>query len=136
MFKQPSVVYVEDDADSREVMQLVLVDIMQLRHVTILENSAEFMSQVQALTPQPDLVLLDIHVRPYDGFQMLDMLRAQPEFAQVPVVALTASVMSEEIQLLKDAGFDSVIAKPVDMDILPELLERVLRGEHLWRIIQ
>jgi CheY-like chemotaxis protein len=136
MSNQPSVVYVEDDAGSREIMELVLIDLMQLRHVTILEDSTDFMSRIEALMPQPDLILLDIHVRPYNGFQMLEQLRAQPRFAHAPVVALTASVMSEEIQLLKDAGFDSVIAKPVDMDTLPELLERVIRGEQLWRITQ
>lgn len=132
----PAVLYVEDDALSREVIQTTLRFEMQLQHIAIFEDSADFVARVQALDPKPDIVLLDIHVRPLNGFEMLDALRQMDGFQQIPVAALTASVMNEEVQRLRDAGFNGVIAKPVDQDLLPEILNRLLRGEIIWRIAE
>jgi CheY-like chemotaxis protein len=66
---------------------------------------------------------------------MLEMIRERPEFDHVPVVALTASVMNEEVQQLKRAGFNGVIAKPIDVDTFPDILQRILDGETVWRIV-
>ena len=64
----------------------------------------------------------------------LEMLRQHNTFKNVPVVALTASVMNEEIHRLKEVGFNGVIAKPVDMDTFPDVVNRLLSGEEIWRI--
>lgn len=131
----PAVLYVEDDPQSREIMYLLLVDQMDLSSVTIYEDSANFVEKVTALNPKPDVILLDIHVRPYTGFEMLKMLRALPQFADTPILALTASVMNEEIHQLKTAGFNGVIAKPLDLDSFPQILGRVLEGETVWYVV-
>jgi CheY-like chemotaxis protein len=81
------------------------------------------------------VILLDIHVRPYTGFEMLEMLRNHPDYRTTPVVALTASVMNEEIIHLRQAGFNGVIAKPVDIDAFPKILERIMRGEAFWNVV-
>ncbi len=130
----PVVLYVEDDSQSRMVMRMLLKGRMGLPHVTIFEDSSDFMTRVQQLDPRPDVIFLDIHVQPHDGFTMLEMLRQQPEFRHIPVVALTASVMNEEVQKLRVAGFDSCLAKPVDISSFPDLLAQILSGESVWRI--
>ena len=135
MNPSPVVLYVEDDPRSRRVIELVLTREMLLEHVTILEDSTDFVKRVHALTPKPDVILLDIHVKPHSGFEMLKMLRAMNGFANIPIVALTASVMNEEVQRLREVGFHSVIAKPIDVDTFPSLLQRIARGESIWRII-
>jgi CheY-like chemotaxis protein len=134
MSHQPVVLYVEDDAKSRKVMSLLLKGRLGLQHVTILEDSTDFMSQVAALDPQPDVIFLDIHMKPYDGFEMLQMLRNCAEFNQTPIVALTASVMNEEVQRLQTSGFDGCLAKPIDLNTFPETFNRILNGEAVWRI--
>jgi two-component system sensor histidine kinase TorS len=53
-----------------------------------------------------------------------------------PIVALTASVMNEEVEQLKDAGFNGVIPKPIDMDGFPDLIEAILDGKDVWRVIK
>jgi DNA-binding NarL/FixJ family response regulator len=50
----------------------------------------------------------------------------------VAVVALTASVMYEEVRRLRDAGFDGVIAKPINFDTFPAALDRILSGGQVW----
>jgi CheY-like chemotaxis protein len=131
-----TVLYVEDDQQSREIMQLLLQMEMGLTNINIFADSSDFITRVLVIQPKPDVILLDIHLRPHDGFEMLSMLRQQPTFAAVPIVALTASVMNEEVQKLKNAGFNGVIAKPIDVDTFPGLLSRILHGESIWRIIE
>jgi CheY-like chemotaxis protein len=135
MNQNPVILYVEDDAKSRTIMNLLLKSRMGLPHVTIFEDSADFLTRVHALDPIPNIVFLDIHVKPYNGFEMLSMLRSDPTFKTTPVVALTASVMNEEVQQLRTMGFDGCLAKPIDLDTFPEILGRLLSGETIWRII-
>ena len=135
MIDQPAVLYVEDDANSRDVMRMMLKMSMRLQVVTFFENSQDFLARLLALTPRPDIIFLDIHVKPITGFDMLKIIREQPTFAQVPVVALTASVMNEEIHRLRGAGFDGCISKPIDIEQFPEHVRRILNGETIWRIM-
>jgi two-component system, cell cycle response regulator DivK len=131
---QPVVLYVEDDARSRKLMAMLLKGRMKLPHVTILEDSQDFLDHIDALDPKPDVILLDIHMKPHNGFEMLTMLRQLEWLNGIPVVALTASVMNEEVQRLRSAGFNGCLAKPIDLDSFPETLERILDGESIWRI--
>ena len=134
MTNQPVVLYVEDDLQSRKVMRMILERRMGLPYVTILENSADFPDVVSALSPKPDIVFLDIHMEPYNGFQMLEMLRSFEWSRKLPIVALTASVMNEEIHQLRTAGFDGCLAKPIDLSTFSELFSRLVAGEMVWRI--
>jgi CheY-like chemotaxis protein len=134
MTDQPVVLYVEDERRSRKVMQMLLSYKMHLPHVTIFEDSTDIVERADALDPKPDIIFLDIHIQPYDGFQMLDMLRQSHLFDDVPIVALTASVMNEEVQRLRIAGFNGCLSKPIDTDTFPDLLQRVISGETIWRI--
>jgi len=106
-----------------------------LKKAAILSSGWNFIERVEALSPQPDVIFLDIHVKPYDGFEMLKMLREHPNYRKVPVVALTASVMNEEVEQLRVAGFDSCFATPLDIDQFPDRLQRVLNGEVMWYIL-
>jgi CheY-like chemotaxis protein len=134
MNHQIQVLYVEDEPRSRKVMRMI-ASTMELSNVVIFEDSADFVPRVQALPSKPDAVLLDIHVKPYSGFEMLKMLRQIDHFSGVPIVAVTASVMNEEIAQLRSAGFDGCLAKPLDMDTFPDTLDRIVRGEMVWHII-
>jgi CheY-like chemotaxis protein len=130
----PIVLYVEDDVNSRKLMEMLLKRRMKLKHVTILEDSQDFSNRMHALDPKPNLILLDIQMKPYSGFEMLAMLREMSWVAQTPIVALTASVMNEEVQRLRNAGFDGCISKPLDIEDFPDTIARILQGEKIWRI--
>jgi CheY-like chemotaxis protein len=134
MVNKPVVLYVEDDPQSRKMMKLLLKGRMELTGVTILEDSENFEAVVNGLEPKPTLVFLDIHVKPLSGFEMLAKLREMPWAKTIPIVALTASVMNEEVHKLQTAGFTGCLAKPVDMDSFPETIQHILAGEAIWRI--
>ena len=107
---------------------------LELEHV-LSPNAVHFLARVDALNPMPTLVFLDIHMEPHNGFEMLAMLRQLPKYDTVPVVAMTASVMNEEIEQLRTAGFNGCIGKPIDIDTFPDAIQRILNGEVLWRIV-
>jgi CheY-like chemotaxis protein len=134
MFKDHVFLYVEDDPLSREALEAIFTRVMGVDQLYIFDDSTDFISRVKALPAVPDLFLIDIHLKPYNGFELLDMLRSDPMFQQAKVIALTASVMNEEVDLLKKSGFDGAIGKPISVVLFPELIERILRNEAVWHV--
>ena len=129
-----TILYFEDDALSREVMRACLTRGLGYRNVIVFEDSADFDAKLEQLAPKPDVIFLDIHMEPIDGFAMLKLIRQSETYQSTKVVALTASVMNEEVKMLKEVGFDGVIAKPLDYDTFPTALRRILNGEQVWHI--
>ena len=133
--QHPILVYVEDDEASIVVMKAIVERIMKLQTLHVLQNKADFMQQVRQIGLMPDIFLFDIQMQPYDGFELLAMLRNDQEFSGSKVVALTASVMSEEVARLKKSGFDGAIAKPLNIEAFPDLIARIMNGESVWYIV-
>jgi CheY-like chemotaxis protein len=133
--QQPVLVYVEDDEASIIVMKAIVEKVMKLQTLHVLQNRADFVQQVKQIGVAPDIFLFDIQMDPFDGFDLLSMIRDDPEFSCSKVVALTASVMSEEVARLKKNGFDGAIAKPLDIAVFPELIAKIINGESVWYIV-
>ena len=132
--RQPVLAYVEDDENSIFVMKMVVERVMGLPTLYVLQSRADFVQQVKELAVVPDIFLLDIQMEPYDGVELLSMLRGDPQFEKSKVIALTASVTNEEVSLLKNGGFDGAIAKPLNIEVFPELIARIMNGEQVWYI--
>ena len=64
----------------------------------------------------------------------MPMLRNDSQFDKSKVIALTASVTNEEISLLTSGGFDGAIAKPLNVEVFPDLIARIINGEQVWYI--
>ena len=130
-----NILYVEDDAGSRKVMTGLVESLNAPVELTIFNDSVDFIGRVERLTPEPDVFLLDIHVTPLDGFDMLMLLRQHLRFHRKFVIALTASVMHDEVRALKDSGFDGVLAKPLRFGDFPDVMQRIFAGERIWKVI-
>ena len=129
---KPVFLYIENDELSREVMKTLLTRGLGFRDLTMFETSAHFEQHLERLIQKPDVIFLDIHMEPVDGFEMLKMIRRNKDHYATPVIALTASVMNEEVRRLREAGFDGAIGKPINYDTFPGLLDRILNGEQIW----
>jgi CheY-like chemotaxis protein len=92
------------------------------------------MTRLQALPQVPDVIFLDIQIRPLNGYEILSQLRADPAYQSVKVIALTASVMVQDVARLQETGFDGLIGKPVAHKIFPRLLNDIFAGEPVWYI--
>jgi len=126
--------YVEDDPSSRLVMKLLIEKTLHTKNYAIFENSESFLEKLRALPMQPAIIMLDIHVPPQNGFQLLSLIRADVDYASTKVIALTASVMNEEVEKLRNSGFDGAIGKPINLSAFPSLIKRVLDGESVWQV--
>jgi CheY-like chemotaxis protein len=62
----------------------------------------------------PDLFLIDLHMRRLDGLAATRALRARPQWSTVPIIAMTASIESHERGRCLAAGMNAYLAKPID----------------------
>jgi CheY-like chemotaxis protein len=131
---EPRFLYVEDDKRSRVVMKILLRDVMGYSELFLFEDSTDFLERVKALPYVPDVIFLDVQMGPHDGHEMLHMLRNEPAYQDVAIIAMTANVMSHDIEQLREAGFSGLIGKPILKEIFPELVEKLLAGESVWYV--
>lgn len=82
--------------------------------------------------PQVDLILLDIHLPDEDGYEVLFRLREDEHFRNTRIVAVTADITSANLSRAQSAGFDGFLAKPINVDLFPDQILRILEGESVW----
>ena len=128
---QTKLLYVDDDALSREVMHVLASKVIGA-DITLLDDNTNFMDKVRDLPTVPDVIFLDIQMRPYDGYEMLKMLRSDSTYKEATIIAMTASVMATDVQALRAAGFNGLIGKPILRQVFPSLLKQILTGEPVW----
>lgn len=134
MTNEPTYLCVEDDEMNRVAVEAVFNRVMGVKRLVMFADSTDFMSRVKSLDERPMVFLLDVHVKPHNGFEMLKMLREDPDFRSARVIAFTASVMNEEVEQLRAKGFDGAIGKPINLSVFPSLIERIVQGETIWYI--
>ena len=66
--------------------------------------------------PRPDLILLDLNLPKYDGRQLLERIKSDPDLARIPVVVLTTSSAEEDILRSYKLHANAYVTKPVDLD--------------------
>jgi len=80
----------------------------------------------------PALILMDIQLPGIDGITALGQLRADPATRAIPVIAVTASAMTQDRKKIMAAGFDGYQTKPIKvrefMDAVREMLDRQAAG--------
>lgn len=118
------VIYVDDEPDIRTIVEMALALDPNLE-VQILETGREALETVERGW-HPDIALLDIMMPEMSGKELMLNLRAMPDFAELPVVFITASARQADIARCLDEGADGVITKPFD----PLTLAAKVRGEY------
>lgn len=118
---RPKIVVIDDEADFLTAMERSL---KPLYRVTTLYGSEWTYEQVAALAP--DLILLDIHMPEQGGIDLCRDLRADPRFAGLPILFLTASSSNEDYRQHLQVGGTRFINKTIDRRQLLEAIAEEL----------
>ena len=119
------VLLVEDNIINQQLAQ-ELLETMGLLVQTVC-NGQEALETLRK--HQFDLVLMDIQMPDMDGYQATRTLRADPRFASLPVIALTAHAMAGEREKCLNAGMNDHVPKPIEPELLYNILSHWLKQE-------
>ena len=119
------VLVIEDNPENLELMTYLL---RAFGHavVTATDGAA---GMAAAAREAPDLVVCDLHLPGVDGYEVARRLKADPELAAIPRVAVTALAMAGDRERGLAAGFDGYLTKPIDAERFVEQVEGFLRLE-------
>jgi two-component system cell cycle response regulator DivK len=102
------VAVVDDNADNRLLLQAILEGLYEVREYETAEGALMAFRK-----DPPDLVLLDISLPGMSGEDLLRVVRLEPGLRHVPMIALTAHAMAEDLERYMGAGFDAYVTKPI-----------------------
>ena len=118
------ILIVEDNDKNRKLVR----DVLTFKGYEVIETETGEEGVRLAQERRPSLVLMDIRLPGIDGVEALRRLRAEGTTRGIPVMALTASVMTEDRQKILEAGFDGYQSKPINVTdfvaAVAQLLER------------
>jgi two-component system response regulator len=75
----------------------------------------------------PDIILMDLSLPVMSGWDAIKALRLMKTTSNIPIIALTAYAMSEEMEKAFEAGCNDYLTKPIELDILLEKMESLLK---------
>ena len=76
-------------------------------------------------SPRPDLILLDLNLPRMSGHELLNVLKQDQRFRQIPVIVLTTSGRPDDVRLAYEAGANAYILKPVEFARFTEVMEHL-----------
>lgn len=123
--RRPLLLCIEDDADTAALIS----EEMECRGFDVVTAVDGRDGWSKLLKSQPDLILCDVNMPFMSGFEILEALtETAPRFARVPFIFLTAlSTRGDELRGRR-LGADDYVSKPVDFDLLEEILRARLKG--------
>lgn len=124
----PELLVVDDDPDILRIVQFFLTK--QNFHVHSASNGEEALQTLQD-NPQIELVLSDVMMPKIDGLELLRRLRSMEQFADIPVILISAEGETSQKVMGLNLGADDFITKPFNFD---ELMARVKNHLRLRRL--
>jgi CheY-like chemotaxis protein len=109
---------VDDDQDDLEIVQEALLLNSYKGPVLPLTSGQRLIEQlsINGVSPEPNVIVLDLNMPLLNGFQALQIIRKHPNFSSIPVIILTASSSKEDEIKSFELGCDYFLTKPVRMD--------------------
>lgn len=122
------ILIVEDNEKNRKLVR----DVLGFKGYRTVETETAEEGLKVAREQQPALILMDFHLPGMNGIEALGVLRADPATASIPVIAVTASAMTEDRQRIMKAGFEGLQTKPISVVEFMKAVEAAItkgRGE-------
>ena len=117
-----TILVVEDTLDNRQIIR----DLLTHAGFDMIEAEDGVKGVELALSKRPDLILMDIQLPKMDGYEATIRIRANPETADVPIIAVTSYALSGDENKAVKAGCNSYVAKPFSPKKLLDEIRRLL----------
>jgi CheY-like chemotaxis protein len=124
MVKDATVLLIDDDP--RNIFALSAI--LKTRGYQVL--SASNMKEAFAILESTEIhmILMDMMMPDMDGYEAIPLLKADPRFISIPVIAVTAQAMPGDKEKTMSAGADGYVAKPVDIDLLTNMIQDIFKN--------
>ena len=116
------ILIVDDYADALDIWAIYLQS-MGYRVSTAADGLSAVAKAEELL---PDLIVLDLELPGLTGFEVAQRLRATPATSAIPLIAATGYSHARQLDMARQSGFDAVVVKPCDPDLLVQEIERLL----------
>ncbi len=132
-FEGIRVLLVEDN----DANQLVGVELLSLlgMEVEVAENGREAVEEVENNPAAFAAIFMDIQMPEMDGLEATRRIRRFLQGRPLPIIAMTASVLKEDVDTCYTAGMDDYVPKPIDREVLFEKLRKWLPGKGLKPLV-
>jgi CheY-like chemotaxis protein len=113
-------------AEDNPINRMVEADHLAGKGYEIIEAGNGIEAVELAQKQNPDLILMDIQMPGMDGLEAIRLIRALPNLAAVPIIALTALAMPGDRERCLEAGANEYLAKPFSLNVLVKKMEGLL----------
>ena len=117
------ILVIEDQELNRKVVRIVL----QSKGYTVVEATDALEAIARLKDAVPQLILMDIALPGQSGEDLTKQIKANLDWVDIPIIALTAAAMSGDRERILKAGCDDYLSKPIDIKVLVERVETLLR---------
>ena len=117
-----TILVVEDDADNRQIV----VKVLTMGGHRMLEATDGKSAIAVARSEHPDLIIMDLALPGMDGWEASRRLKADPETADIPIIALTAFAMRGDEERAREAGCDAYLSKPCRPQTIRDTVRRFI----------
>jgi CheY-like chemotaxis protein len=118
------VLLAEDDEDNRELVKFVVARSSLDLEIMIAVNGQEAVDSLKK--KRPDLILMDMQMPVMDGYTAVSIIKQDPLFRSIPIVAFTAQARPEDIARTRSLGCVEHYTKPMDPEELLNTIERYI----------
>jgi CheY-like chemotaxis protein len=113
---------VEDDEDNRDLVEFVVSRSRLDLELIIAVNGQEAVDSLKK--KRPDLILMDMQMPVMDGYTAVSIIKADPQFKSIPIIAFTALARPEEIARTRALGCVEHYTKPMDPEELLNIIQK------------
>lgn len=122
-FEKAQILVVDDVEENRKLVLASLKDFDI--DIIMAQNGKEAIDKLKNINV--DLILMDLRMPVMDGYEAANIIKNNPKLKDIPLIALTASVMGKDLEKVSQFGFDGYLRKPVILDDLIEELAKYLK---------
>ncbi len=121
--------------EDNQINQLVATELMYqfTQNIVVANNGQEAIDLLESAAELPQVILMDIQMPVMGGLEATKIIKANPTLAHIPIIALSANALTDDINKAHEIGIDYYITKPIELIKLKLAISEVLTPNPQWK---